>query len=648
MSKSVNVDFVTRQIEVDTDGKEHFISAAMAAKDAEQSMLSAQNAANAAEAVAPEYAKTKAVLDNIVSYTNTATEQANIATEQVNIATAKATIADNSATNAAQSYANADAIAGQLTEYLNTKEELTAPAVDKTLLIEGAAADSKVVGEIQNNILNRFALLVGNNLIFQNKLYKENHYYKDSDEFSIDYSYMIIPVKAGVTYKVFGCRFISSNNILKRSYNLIDGEIAYTADETGDLYVTFFNSADSWYFCDSENYIGTMNRMCVEETLGTNTSPLSQKYITKLISNMFCKDNLILTKNMNYNKLWNGKESIDSDVYSYLEFDALANIEYTISPKVRQLYLNNVEKLNYQHGTSEPITFIPDSSGKVRINFYNSSNELYVCESNKLKSNDGFINSYLLGQQLGDNDKIPISQKAVTELFNKIDVNKFLRINILNIGDSIAENRADSESYAYQFAKFTGATLQTDYAEGGSTMSYIDGQGMGSVLKQAQRAIEENPLADYKLVLIDGMANDFSARRDVGNIVKTSASFEIADYDASFDTTSYIGALEETIRLLRSAYKNSIIIFVIPHKHDRTGELWEQYIVGASDVCDKWSVGVLNMDKDGELNTRILAMRTEYTDEGGTHPNTLGIKKFYLPRLVKLVDAYFLNSDSVY
>lgn len=45
MSKSVNVDFVTRQIEVDTDGKEHFISAAMAAKDAEQSMLNAQNAA---------------------------------------------------------------------------------------------------------------------------------------------------------------------------------------------------------------------------------------------------------------------------------------------------------------------------------------------------------------------------------------------------------------------------------------------------------------------------------------------------------------------------------------------------------------------------------------------------------------------------
>ena len=109
-----------------------------------EAVTAAQNAANAAEAVAPEYAKTKAVLDNIVSYTNTATEQANIAT-------AKATIADNSATNAAQSYANADAVATQLTEYLATKETLTAPAVDKTLLIEGAAADSKVVGGFTKN-----------------------------------------------------------------------------------------------------------------------------------------------------------------------------------------------------------------------------------------------------------------------------------------------------------------------------------------------------------------------------------------------------------------------------------------------------------------------------------------------------------------
>lgn len=49
MSKQVNVDFVTRQIEVDTDGKEHFISAAMAANKAETAAVNAQNAATSVQ-----------------------------------------------------------------------------------------------------------------------------------------------------------------------------------------------------------------------------------------------------------------------------------------------------------------------------------------------------------------------------------------------------------------------------------------------------------------------------------------------------------------------------------------------------------------------------------------------------------------------
>lgn len=168
MSKSVNVDFVTRQIEVDTDGKEHFISAAMAAKDAEQSMLNAQNAATTAEKIASDLGLVDEAVQTAVSSANTASNKADIAAEQASIATnkaneanlaattatSKADAASTSATNAAQSYANADAIATQLTEYLATKETLTAPEVDKTLLIEGAAADSKVVGELKGDLGN--------------------------------------------------------------------------------------------------------------------------------------------------------------------------------------------------------------------------------------------------------------------------------------------------------------------------------------------------------------------------------------------------------------------------------------------------------------------------------------------------------------
>lgn len=173
MSKSVNVDFVTRQIEVETDGKEHFISAAMAAKDAEAAAVNAQNAANTAEKIATDLGLVDEAVQTAVSSAGqasnsatTASDKADIATAKADIATAKASeastsaetasqkanAASTSATNAAQSYANADAVATQLTEYLAGKETLTAPAVDKTLLIDGAAADSKVVGELKSDL----------------------------------------------------------------------------------------------------------------------------------------------------------------------------------------------------------------------------------------------------------------------------------------------------------------------------------------------------------------------------------------------------------------------------------------------------------------------------------------------------------------
>lgn len=61
MSKSVNIDFVTRQIEVDTDGKEYYVSAAMAAKNAEQSMLNAEDSMLSAQNAATSVQKYKAL-----------------------------------------------------------------------------------------------------------------------------------------------------------------------------------------------------------------------------------------------------------------------------------------------------------------------------------------------------------------------------------------------------------------------------------------------------------------------------------------------------------------------------------------------------------------------------------------------------------
>lgn len=213
---------------------------------------------------------------------------------------------------------------------------------------------------------------------------------------------------------------------------------------------------------------------------------------------------------------------------------------------------------------------------------------------------------------------------------------------ILNIGDSIAEWRTDSHSYAFQLAGTTGAIIDADYAHSGDTLSLTADQGTrGCIYSQAVQAITDHPAADYDIILVNGGTNDQGLSRTLGSIVGTPGQYVVADYTATYDESTVLGALEKIFYLLRNQYVNSIITFVIPHKNTTSGAAWEAILDGIREVCSKWSIAVLDMDRDGELNTRITAMRTDYTDAGGTHPNTLGIQKYYLPKLIELLKNYF-------
>lgn len=178
MSKTVNVDFVTRQLEVETDGKEHFISAALAAKNANADAQTAKKAAEdalqivdnlqitgestaqakkSAEVALTSEKNAKASEEAVNSKADDVTNKHDdVVTKHSDVMT-KAEQVTTDADNAKKSADTADGIATQLTEYLKTKENLTTPAVDKSLLIEGAAADSKAVGvsfgKFQDNYL---------------------------------------------------------------------------------------------------------------------------------------------------------------------------------------------------------------------------------------------------------------------------------------------------------------------------------------------------------------------------------------------------------------------------------------------------------------------------------------------------------------
>lgn len=207
MSKTVNVDFTTRVIEIATDGKEHFISAALAAKNANADAQTAKKAAEDAlhivdnlqitgestaqakknaEAALTSEKNAKASEEAVTTKANDVTNKHDDVVTKHSDVVMKAEQVTTDAVNAQKSADTADGIATQLTEYLKTKESLTAPVVDKTLLIEGAAADSKVVGEkikesndVVEAIISKMELIKSRNLFDKSKII--SGYYMGTD-----------------------------------------------------------------------------------------------------------------------------------------------------------------------------------------------------------------------------------------------------------------------------------------------------------------------------------------------------------------------------------------------------------------------------------------------------------------------------------
>lgn len=51
----------------------------------------------------------------------------------------------------------------------------------------------------------------------------------------------------------------------------------------------------------------------------------------------------------------------------------------------------------------------------------------------------------------------------------------------------------------------------------------------------------------------------------------------------------------------------------------------------ALEICEKWSVPVVDLFKNGQLNTNINVMLAFTNNNDKTHPNRLGYDMFYIP-----------------
>lgn len=179
----------------------------------------------------------------------------------------------------------------------------------------------------------------------------------------------------------------------------------------------------------------------------------------------------------------------------------------------------------------------------------------------------------------------------------------------------------------------------SNFAQNGATVIPGDFQKMSGLIDtyHIARQIELAPTEVPDYICFNGMTND------AFQIITEHQLGEASDsYDGGYDLTTFSGAFENICLLLRNKYRDSHIIYVTPHRMPiRSMKSQKILCQRAMEVCEKWSIPVVDMFHEGEINTCIEGMRDRYTyftelrmDGGdGMHLNAEGYIRWYAPKI---------------
>jgi hypothetical protein len=125
---------------------------------------------------------------------------------------------------------------------------------------------------------------------------------------------------------------------------------------------------------------------------------------------------------------------------------------------------------------------------------------------------------------------------------------------------------------------------------------------------------------------------------------------EYSEERLNLNTEEYCGALETIIRYSLINFAGKPICFIIPHKCKNQGDygngvtfadfrkkiigLFEKYAVP---YYDAWAESGLNNWDKTQLDNYFIIHGNNTTGDG-THPNTEGYKRYYVPQLISLFE----------
>ena len=292
----------------------------------------------------------------------------------------------------------------------------------------------------------------------------------------------------------------------------------------------------------------------------------------------------------------------------------------------------NLYDINKQRITGNATETITDSEIKITNDEY--SHIAYIRFSIRVEYSTTFFASYKENNNKKYGiyiDKLRIEKKNLDGEVKKFIENAYTKNPLSNktvysFGDSLLAGHYSGEGMIDGLVAENNMKY-TKYATNGHT---ICGDGTTSILNQINNA----PSTPPDFVIFDGLTND--AYDNIANNVGTiSPSFKggygTNDFTASFETICYT---------LRNKYVDSNIIYIAPHKmSSRSKNAQDILQARAKEICNKWSIPVVDIYNEGQINCYIDSMRIKYsydnageTDGGnGTHLTGKGYNKWYKP-----------------
>ena len=205
------------------------------------------------------------------------------------------------------------------------------------------------------------------------------------------------------------------------------------------------------------------------------------------------------------------------------------------------------------------------------------------------------------------------------------------------LGDSICAGDIEGSEYdGYGWAGLIGESngmIWKNYGRNGGTIVQIDNAQFERWLTtQLVKAQVEHPNADY--VIFEGGSNDAFQLKEAGLGV-------ISDDFATFDISTFSGAMESLILQIITAFPNAQIGYIVAQKMGdppyTSANIQRKYFDRAVEICQKWGIPVIDLWSGGFLNPEIpYHAETLYVD--GQHLTLAGYQ-----RISPQIEAWMRN-----